>query len=132
MEALLVARLAEQSAAGDNIRVVVRMRPPNERELAQARAAHASARRGRARLTRRRPQGYVKECVAAQPATGAIAVAGKAFTFDAVCDDTMGQARAPRRATACRRPDPFALLSRQPPAPRGRALSRAFLRRARG
>jgi hypothetical protein len=41
------------------------------------------------------------------PATGAIAVAGKAFAFDAVCDDTMGQARAARRAPACRRAEPF-------------------------
>ena len=37
MEALRLAQLAEQSAAGDNIRVVVRVRPPNERELAQVR-----------------------------------------------------------------------------------------------
>jgi hypothetical protein len=42
MEALRLAQLAEQSAAGDNIRVVVRVRPPNERELAQARAARGS------------------------------------------------------------------------------------------
>ena len=39
----------------------------------------------------------------AQPATGAIAVAGKAFAFDAVCDDTMGQARPARGAPACRK-----------------------------
>ena len=49
----------------------------------------------------------MKECVAAQPATGAIAVAGKSFTFDAVCDDTMGQARPARAAHACRRVEPF-------------------------
>ena len=115
MEALRLAQLAEQSAAGDNIRVVVRVRPPNERELAQVRAAqpHAAPRalhqrcqsrwltRGCSAFALACAQGYVKECVTAQPATGAIAVAGKAFAFDAVCDDTMGQARPARRAPAC-------------------------------
>jgi hypothetical protein len=43
MEALRLAALQEQSAAGDSIRVVVRVRPPNERELSQARALDASA-----------------------------------------------------------------------------------------
>ncbi len=42
MEALRLAALQEQSAAGDSIRVIVRVRPPNERELSQARALAAA------------------------------------------------------------------------------------------
>jgi hypothetical protein len=50
MEALRLAALQEQSAAGDSIRVVVRVRPPNERELSQARCWRGAAPPRRARL----------------------------------------------------------------------------------
>jgi hypothetical protein len=61
MEALRLAALQEQSSASDTIKVVVRVRPPSERELSQARTLRGAAVRAAAacvRGGRRRSAGF--------------------------------------------------------------------------
>lgn len=104
MEALLQQQRAlEEKDSGDTIRVLVRVRPPNERELSQVSrsASPPATRAARAALIIKcfqeltgdlRAQGFTK-CVESNASGGAITVAGKTFSFDTVADEKSSQAR---------------------------------------
>ena len=113
MEALHAAAVKEATESGDSIRVVVRVRPPNERELSQ---------------------GFSSCVAAARPGGCEIAVAGKTFTFDHICDETSGQARRPAIGSrcACLHAPPGPQPKKRPAQPKKKASEpcRARLRQA--